>query len=102
MSKSTWGTHVCRIGNKEEINVQNPDDDKTIASQKKVIEPWLAAVFQSEHLARLLGNGFIEAVASLAGTCAAGVACDYGGYPLDRQACDASTSHGASVEVQER
>ena len=83
MSKNTGGTHFYRIGNKEIFDDQNSDKSENIEPQRKLIEPWLAAVFQSEHLALLLGNGIIEAVASLAGTCVAGVACDYGGYPLD-------------------
>ena len=78
-----WGTHVYRIGNEENLDVQDPDDSKSIELQKKHIEPWLAAVFQSEHLALLLGSGFTKAVSYQAGTSAADMACDYGGFPLD-------------------
>jgi len=77
-----WGTHVYRIGNEENLDVQDPDDSKSIELQKKHIEPWLAAVFQSEHLALLLGSGFTKAVAHQAGTSAADMACDYDGFPL--------------------
>ena len=90
MSKNTWGTHVYRIGNEENLDVQNPDDSKSIELQKKHIEPWLAAVFQSEHLALLLGSGFTKAVSYQAGTSAADMACDYGGFPLDDKLKDAA------------
>jgi hypothetical protein len=39
MSKNTWGTHVYRIGNEENLDVQDPDDSKSIELQKKHIEP---------------------------------------------------------------
>lgn len=90
MSQNTWGTHVYRIGNEENLDVQDPDDSKSIELQKKHIEPWLAAVFQSEHLALLLGSGFTKAVAYQAGTSAADMACDYGGSPLDDKLKDAA------------
>ncbi|MGB3975860.1 MAG: hypothetical protein WBM02_05965 [bacterium] len=67
MSKNTWGTQYCHIGNKEIFDEQNSDKSENIESKRKVIEPWLAAVFQSEHLALLLGNGFTKAVAYQAG-----------------------------------
>jgi len=79
----TWGKHVYRIGNEENLDVQIPDDSKNIELQKKHIEPWLAAVFQSEHLALLLGSGFTKAVAHQAGTNASDMACNYDGFPLD-------------------
>ena len=85
-----WGTHVYRIGNEENLDVQDPDDSKSIELQKKHIEPWLAAVFQSEHLALLLGSGFTKAVAYQAETSAADMACDYGGFPLDDKLKDAA------------
>jgi len=109
MSKNTWGTHVYRIGNEENLDVQNPDDSKSIELQKKHIEPWLAAVFQSEHLALLLGSGFTKAVAYQAGTSAADMACDYGGFPLDdklkeaaQQAAVAMGRGEANIEDQIR
>ena len=85
-----WGAHVYRIGNEENLDVQGPDETKSIELQKKHIEPWLAAVFQSEHLALLLGSGFTKAVAHQAGTSAADMACDYDGFPLDDKLKDAA------------
>ncbi|AJY71397.1 fibronectin-binding protein (FBP) [Geobacter sulfurreducens] len=85
-----WGKHVYRIGNEENLDVKNPDDSKSIELQKKHIEPWLAAVFQSEHLALLLGSGFTKAVAYQAGTSASDMACNYDGFPLDDKLKDAA------------
>jgi hypothetical protein len=79
---TTWGNHVYRVGNEENFDVQHPDDSKKIEHQKKYIEPWLAAIFQSEHLALLLGSGFTKAIAYQAGTDASDMACDYAGFPL--------------------
>jgi len=90
MKAKKWSEHVYRVGSEEHLNVQNPDDDKNIELQKKHIEPWLAAVFQSEHLSLLLGSGFTKAVAYQAGTSAADMACDYNGFPLDDKLKDAA------------
>jgi hypothetical protein len=38
-----------------------------VASARRIIEPWLSAVFQSEHLNLLLGSGFTTSIANLAG-----------------------------------
>jgi len=38
-----------------------------VASHRRKIEPWLSAVFQSEHLSLLLGSGFPTAVCAAAG-----------------------------------
>ena len=86
----TWRTHVYRIGNEENFDVQNPDESKSVELQKKHIEPWLAAVFQSEHLALLLGSGFTKAVAYQAGTSSSDMACNYDGFPLDDKLKDAA------------
>ena len=75
-----WGTHVYRIGNAEKTDVLKPEKD--IELQKKQIEPWLTAVFQSEHLALLLGSGFTKAVAHQAGTCVSDMNCNYDSFAL--------------------
>lgn len=77
---NTWGAHVYRVGNVENLDVQNPE--KKIELQKKNIEPWLAAVFQSEHLALLLGSGFTKAVAQHAGVKASDMTSDYNDFPF--------------------
>lgn len=44
-------------------------DEAAVAAEKnrKIIEPWLTALFQSEHLSLLLGNGFTTGISNLAG-----------------------------------
>lgn len=84
-----WGKHVYRIGNEESCDVTNPEE--TLDIQKKHIEPWLAAVFQSEHLALLLGSGFTKAVAVQAGTSASDMACDYTDFPFAEKLQEAAT-----------
>lgn len=58
-------------------------------NSRKNIEPWLAAVFQCEHLTLLLGSGFTKAVAYQFGTNADDIACNYGGFPLNEKLEDA-------------
>lgn len=83
-----WGTHVYRTGNAEKTDVENPEQN--IEVQKKQIEPWLAAVFQSEHLALLLGSGFTKAVAQQAGTHASDMKCNYDSFILADELKEAS------------
>src|SRR3984885_14512904 len=52
---------------------KNDEVTTFIATARRVIEPWLSAVFQSEHLNLLLGSGFTTAVANLAGACSVGM-----------------------------
>lgn len=59
MNKLNWGNdHLLWIANNvpEELNELEP---KVL---RKIIEPWLTAVFQSEHLSLLLGTGITTAV----------------------------------------
>ena len=51
-----------RLGNNEFPDDNNYSDDKK--DHKKIIEPWLSAIFQSEHLSLLVGNGLTTAVNS--------------------------------------
>jgi SIR2-like domain len=50
-------------GRERDLGAEAPDT----ASLRKEIEPWLSAVFQSEHLSLLVGNGFPTAIALQAG-----------------------------------
>lgn len=68
-----WGAHAYRAGSEEHLDVESPDDPKRRGTQRDRIEPWLSAVFQSEHLSLLLGSGFTKAVALAAGASAAGM-----------------------------
>lgn len=58
--------HIYRCGPNESHDLSADaleDTDKF----RKHIEPWLTAVFQSEHLSLLLGSGFTSGVAAAAG-----------------------------------
>lgn len=68
--------HIYRCGPNENYNLSNEDIQDTDKFRKH-IEPWLTAVFQSEHLSLLLGNGF---------TC--GVALASGGKGASMNKCD--------------
>jgi len=58
--------HIYRCGPNEEYNVTSDQLENTDKLRKN-IEPWLTAVFQSEHLSLLLGSGFTNGIASMAG-----------------------------------
>lgn len=102
---SPFGTHAYRVGTEEHINI----DPTAIETQKKHIEPWLTAVFQSEHLALLLGSGFTKAVASQANGVATDMTTDYSYFPfaenIEKAAYEAAKSMGrgnANIEDQIR
>lgn len=56
--------HILHIGGETETPT---DPARDTGGWRKRIEPWLSAVFQSEHLSLLLGNGFTTAVSTQAG-----------------------------------
>lgn len=68
--------HIYRCGPNENYDLSNDDLNDTNKFRKH-IEPWLTAVFQSEHLSLLLGSGF---------TC--GVALASGGKPISMSKCE--------------
>ena len=62
-----WKAHVFRVG-QEHFNKDTPPDEKQAAAEhRRKIEPWLSAVFQSEHLSLLVGNGLLTSVSTAAG-----------------------------------
>lgn len=67
-----WKPHLYSVGSNSESFDQAPSTDR-IPKLRAEIEPWLAAVFQAEHLALLLGSGFTTAIASIAKVNAAGM-----------------------------
>lgn len=54
-SEEKWKNHLYRTGSHTGSYDEVPDNPEQL---RKQIEPWLSAVFQSEHLSLLLGNGF--------------------------------------------
>ena len=62
--------HVYRAGKHRKCfdSAPKPEDpEDSPQALRKHIEPWLTAVFQSEHLSLLLGSGFTAGIASAAG-----------------------------------
>ncbi len=75
-----WKNHFYRVGPQVYNSDEEPSTD--VDKHRKAIEPWLSAVFQSEHLSLLVGSGFTIGVASACGGKATGMdkvtfACSY-------------------------
>jgi hypothetical protein len=65
MNKIDWAkNHILKISNETECLDDISEDD--IKKYRDKIEPWLTAIFQSEHLALLAGTGLTSAITSLA------------------------------------
>jgi hypothetical protein len=72
MNEIDWAKkHFLKIGNATECFDDISEDD--IKKYRDKIEPWLTAIFQSEHLALLTGTGLTSAVTSLAKVAAPGM-----------------------------
>lgn len=56
--------HILHLGGETETPADPASESQ---AWRKRIEPWLSAVFQSEHLSLLLGNGFTTAIATASG-----------------------------------
>ena len=66
-----WKPHFYRIGSRL---VEFEDVPTGPESHRKLIEPWLTALFQSEHLSLLLGSGFTTAISLAVGATATSMA----------------------------
>jgi SIR2-like protein len=62
---TAWKPHVYRTGGESQQFDAVPTD---LDAHRKQIEPWLSAVFQSEHLSLLVGSGLSAAVSAIAKT----------------------------------
>lgn len=56
--------HIFRAGPESE-ELSSVPTDGTLDKYRRQIEPWLSAIFQSEHLSLLVGNGLTRAVANM-------------------------------------
>lgn len=66
-----WGKeHLVKIGN-EVLTPTDPSSD--IKKYREKIEPWLSALFQSEHFSLLLGSGLTTAVSYTSGITSQGM-----------------------------
>lgn len=63
MDKIDWSKdHILKISNETEYDIAD------IVRLRGKIEPWLTAIFQSEHLSLLAGSGIVIATTKIAGT----------------------------------
>lgn len=61
---SSWnGKHILKVQDDREFKII---EDPSIAKHRVRVEPWLTALFQSEHLSLLVGSGISTAVHMLA------------------------------------
>jgi SIR2-like domain len=60
-----WKPHFYRVGS---ASAELDAPPEKIEIHRKNIEPWLSAVFQSEHLSLLVGSGLPSAVAAISKT----------------------------------
>jgi hypothetical protein len=59
----SWDNYALKVSNND-LKCSSKKENDICSKQKGQIEPWLSTLFQSEHLALLIGNGFTTAVAS--------------------------------------
>ena len=53
--ESSWnGKHILKVQDDREFKIV---EDPSIAKHRGRVEPWLTALFQSEHLSLLVGSG---------------------------------------------
>ena len=63
-NQSNWNKcHLYKVRDHREIKLVDDPNPEKIRSE---IEPWLTALFQSEHLSLVLGGGISSAVHALA------------------------------------
>lgn len=67
MNPADWKAHTYRVGSNFGTYDEPPSSD-LIGKLRQQIEPWLAAVFQAEHLGLLLGSGFTLGIGTAART----------------------------------
>jgi hypothetical protein len=72
MNSSDWKAHVYRVGSNFGTFDNGPSVE-LVPKLRQQIEPWLAAVFQAEHLGLLLGSGFTLGVGGAAKVKVAGM-----------------------------
>lgn len=78
---SQFQQHYCRVDEEVWSEASSPSGKDEMLGLRKKIEPWLSALFQSEHLSLLLGSGFTAGISSVAGVKAAGM--DSNEFPGD-------------------
>lgn len=59
-------THICKIGDIDWSGADAPEPSDRVCGSK-LVEPWLSAIIQAEHVSLLVGNGLTTAAVTLAG-----------------------------------
>ena len=59
-----WKEHLCWMPKHKFSDDDTPQD---LDIHRQHIEPWLSAIFQSEHMSLLTGNGLVAAITDVAG-----------------------------------
>lgn len=80
--------HILSVGDFEfadDVIPGDADGDKWRRDTRKKVEPWLSALFQSEHLSLLVGSGMTTAVAYACGAGAAGMGTVVFGTPHEKE-----------------
>jgi hypothetical protein len=68
LTQTQFKNHYYRIGRVDAFNDDSePIAPNVVSFHRQKIEPWLSAVFQSEHLSLLLGSGFPTSISHAAG-----------------------------------
>ncbi|MFM9329086.1 SIR2 family protein [Paenibacillus mesotrionivorans] len=67
-----WASNMYRVGS-ECKGFEGSLSEEDIKEARSQIEPWLSALFQSEHLALLLGSGFTSSIGYLTKSSATGM-----------------------------
>ena len=97
VNNENWNNrHLYKVSNQREpVTVENVESDK-LDRLRTEIEPWLTALFQSEHLSLLLGSGIFTAVHFLANN-EAGVGMD----PIEFKAFKIQIDEAAKKSAKE-
>lgn len=61
------GDHAYKVSNRVADLAEAPSTDSELRRHREVIEPWLSALFQSEHLSLLAGSGFSIGIGTIGG-----------------------------------
>jgi hypothetical protein len=93
--ETLWnGKHILKVQDDREVNII---DAPEIKKQRQRVEPWLTALFQSDHFSLLVGSGISSAVHSIArGNAGAGMGkISFSAFKEQMDACTAQSAQKA-------
>lgn len=68
--KEVWKPNLYKVNVYHDTFDEVPTEESKLLELRKRIEPWMSAVFQSEHLSLLVGSGLTSAIAHAVGATA--------------------------------